>query len=184
MQSDKELIIRYLNGNEEALQELIQRHLKIVFNFAYRYVGNMHDAEDVTQEVFIKIWKHIEKFDTEKKFTTWILTITRNTALDHLKKKGVHVFADFENDAGENVLIEMLKDDSPLPDDLSIQKEHKAKLQAALVTLNPHQRSVLSLHYHDGLTFAQIGDMLHTSLNTVKSWHRRALLLLKEKLEK
>ncbi len=162
--------------------ELIQSHLKATYNFVYRYVGNAHDAEDITQDTFIKAWKNISKFDVSRNFKTWLFAIARNTALDFLKKKKAYMFADFENEVGENVLAKTLKDTAPLPDSLFDQKDTVDKLERAMTVLSPDQRAVLTLHYQEDLTFEEIGEVLKKPANTAKSLHRRALLALRAQL--
>lgn len=180
MKSDKELIDAYHAGDEQALHQLFERHLNGVFRFAYRYVKNTPDAEDITQDTFIKAWKGIRRFDNSKKFTTWLFTITRNTALDLLKKKKSLAFSDFENDWGENVLMETITDDKPLPVELSIFREEAAALQGVVKTLPKDYQTVLHLRYSEDLTFEDIAEVMGRPMNTVKSWHRRALLALRE----
>ena len=93
-ESDKQLIINYLKGDEKSLELLIQSYLKPIYSFVYRCTGNTQDAEDVTQEVFVKVWRNLKKFDQRKSFKTWIFAIAKNTAFDHLKKrKGDTIFS-------------------------------------------------------------------------------------------
>ncbi|MFA6919366.1 MAG: sigma-70 family RNA polymerase sigma factor, partial [Patescibacteria group bacterium] len=84
---DEQLVQQYLSGDEKSLEVLIQKYLKPIYNFVYRYVGDMANAEDLTQEVFVKVWKNIKKFDRKKSFKTWIFCIAKNTAFDYLRKK-------------------------------------------------------------------------------------------------
>ena len=85
--SDEQLVWDYLKSDEKSLELLIRRYLKPIYSFVYRYVGKAHDADDVTQDVFVKVWRNLKKFDREKSFKTWIFAIAKNTAFDHLKKK-------------------------------------------------------------------------------------------------
>lgn len=114
--SDEKLIEQYLKGDEKSLEILINRHLKPVYIFVYRLVGSQSEAEDVTQVVFVKIWKNIKKFDTKKSFKTWMYRITHNTAIDYLRKKKAVPFSAFENEEGENPVLDSLVDLAPLPD--------------------------------------------------------------------
>jgi len=132
--TDQELIANYLNGDEKALEILVKRYLKPLYNFAYKYTNSAHDAEDATQESFVKVWKNIGKYDRAKSFKTWIFTIAKNTALDLLKKKRPLVFSDFENNAGENMLMETLRDLSPLQDELSKNKSFSQMLWRTIAT--------------------------------------------------
>ena len=86
MQTDDELVLRALKGDDEALRLLVERYLKQVYRFVFHYLPSSEDAEDVTQEVFVKVWKHLRKFHRDQNFKTWVFTIAKNTALDFLKQ--------------------------------------------------------------------------------------------------
>jgi len=177
---DEQLIFDYLKGDEESLELLVQKYLKTIYSFTYRYVGNRQDAEDVMQEVFVKVWRNLKKFDQQKSFKTWIFAIAKNTALDRLKKKKVIPFSYFENERGENMITETLIDPSPLPDELLEKASMAQILTSAMEKLLPKYRMVLFLRYNDHFTFREIGESLGEPLHTVKGRHRRALILLKE----
>lgn len=189
MDSDQQLIADFLAGNEKSLEILIQRYLKPIYGFVYRYVGNAPEAEDITQETFVKVWKNLKKFDRSKSFKTWIFTIAKNTSLDFLKKsqsasggKKIIPFVDFENNKGENKFIETLADSSPLPDELLERAYIGKMLEAAINKLFPKYRLVLSLRRNGHFTFNEIAEALGEPLNTVKSRYRRALIMLKKLL--
>lgn len=181
---DTQLIADYMNGDEQSLEVLIGRYLDNVYYFVYRYVGDKQEAEDVTQEVFVRAWKNLKNFDSQKSFKTWIFTIAKNAALDTLKKKKTLNFSVFENENGENALFETLMDDALRIDAISEQKGIAVTLTKAIEFLSPAYQTVLSLRYHDDLTFATISEVLREHLNTVKSRHRRGLILLKDILKK
>lgn len=87
--SDEQLVVSYLKGDEKALEILIKRYLKLIYSFAFRFVSNSQEAEDIAQEVFIKMWRNLKKFDKNKKFKSWIFSIAKNTCLDTMKKKKI-----------------------------------------------------------------------------------------------
>lgn len=181
--TDAELIEEYTNGDESALPILISRYLKPIYNFVFRMVGES-EADDVTQEVFIKLWKNIKKYDSRQSFKTWAYRIARNTAIDRLRKKKEFVFSDFdiyENDG--NILSDNLADTAPLPEELLIKTENKLFLDNLLSQISPNYREVLLLHYEEDMTFDEMGKVLGKPLNTVKSQHRRALTKLRELLQ-
>ena len=109
-ETDKQLVYNYINGDGKVLEKLISRYLKPVYNFVYRISNSQQDAEDITQETFIKVWQKIKKYNPDKNFKTWLFTIARNTAVDWLRKKRNLVFSDFENSQGENYLENALND--------------------------------------------------------------------------
>ncbi|MFA6410840.1 MAG: RNA polymerase sigma factor [Candidatus Buchananbacteria bacterium] len=181
--TDDLLIKKYLkSGDEESLRFLFSQYLKIVYNFSFYYLGNYADAQDVTQEVFIKVWRNLKKFDTSKNFKVWVLTIAKNTCLDFLKKKKNIPFSAFEDEKGDNVLLETLADPEPMPDEIFAQKDVADFVSSALEQLPANYRVVLSLYYKEQLNFREISEALAEPINTVKSRHRRALILLKTNL--
>ena len=84
---EEQLVRDYLKGDENSLEILIGQYLKPIYSFIYRYVGNASEAEDITQEVFVRVWKNLKKFDQNKKFKTWIFGIAKNASIDWLRKK-------------------------------------------------------------------------------------------------
>ncbi len=117
--SDEKLIEQYLKGDEESLEVLIKRYLNLVFGFVLKYVNNQQTAEDITQEVFLKAWRNLKKLDKKQSFKSWLFTIAKNSSLDFLKKKNPVLFSRFENEKGENALINNLRDKSDLPDKIA-----------------------------------------------------------------
>jgi len=180
--SDEQLINAYFNGGTETMEELVRRYLKPIYKFVCRVLGSAADADDVTQEVFIKTWRQLKKFDQTKSFKPWIFTIAKNSCLDFLKKKRAIPFSEFENETGENLLTETLIDESPLPPELFERQEIIAHVLAALDKLTPAHKMVVLLHYHHNFTFEEIAVTLDAPMNTVKSRYRRALIKLRELL--
>lgn len=180
MDFDQKLIAGYFKGDEKSLEILIKRYLKPIYSFTYRYAGNSYDAEDITQEVFVKMWRNLKKFKRRKSFKTWIFTIAKNTSIDWLKKKKTILFSEFENEAGENMLTETLVDPAPLPQELLERAGVAQMLSSAMERLSSKYRMVLFLRYNDHFTFKEIAETLREPLNTVKSRHRRALMTLRK----
>jgi RNA polymerase sigma-70 factor (ECF subfamily) len=176
---DQELIDDYAKGDSGAFARLVDRHAKRVYNFVYRLLGNRDDAEDVTQETFLKIWKNLKKFRTGESFSAWLLTIAHNTAIDSLRKRKNVVFSDFGKEDAENIFAESIPDPEALPDELAAKAEDAEFLEKLLEKLPILHREVLLLHYKERLTFDQIGKILKKPLDTVKSQHRRALVKLR-----
>ncbi len=179
-ENDILLVENYLKGDEKSLEILIGRYLNPIYNFVYKYLRDPQSAEDIAQEVFVKVWRNIKKFNTKKNFKTWVFAIAKNTALDFIKKKKSVPFSEFENEEGENIFAETLADPSPLPDEIFEREDVGRVLNEAVEKLSPKYRAVLFLHYNDHFTFREIADILGEPLDTVKSRHRRALILLKK----
>lgn len=178
--SDRQLIAAYLDGKRQSLDVLVARYFKQIYGFAVRWVDSAEDAEDITQETFVKAWRHLKRFDTERNFKTWLFAIARNTARDFVKKKKAAPFSAFETDEGENILLETLADSAPLPDEMLERKDMGAMIKKMLKDLSPKQRHGLALRFDDDLTFRAIADILAEPLHTVKSRNRRALAMLRK----
>lgn len=169
--------------DEKSLESLVRAYLKPIYNFVYRYIGGADDAEEITQEVFVKVWRHLGKFDQSKSFKIWLFSIAKNTALDFLKKKKAVPFSELAVQEGENALAESLAAPAPLPQEILEKQDLAQRLNRALETLASKYRPVLFLRYNDHFTFREIAETLGEPLQTVKSRHRRALILLRKLLE-
>lgn len=173
---DKNLIQQYLKGDNKALEILIERYLKMIYGFVYKNVGSASDAEDVTQEVFIKVWKNIKKFDQDKNLKPWIFQIAKNTSIDFLRKKKTIPFSRFENEKGQNSLIENI---IATPLNLIEKLSDKKVILAAMAGLSDKEQKTINLRHTEGMTFEEIAQRLDEPANTVKSRHRRTLLRMR-----
>jgi len=180
--SEKQVIEDYLKGDAESFEVLIERNFKAIYRFIYRYIGSVQDAEDLTQDTFVKALRHFKKFDKEKSFKTWIFRIAKNTCLDFFKKKKSIPFSRFEKENGDNSILETLADPSLLPNELLEREGLGEALSGAMDKLSPKYRSVLFLRYNDHFNFREISEIFEESIHTIKSRHRRALILLKNLL--
>lgn len=180
--SDQILVKKYLQGDKQSLELLINQYLKPIYSFVYRYVGNEQEAEDITQEVFVKAWRNIKKFDQNKSFKTWLFLIAKNSCIDFLKKKRMIPFSEFDTEDGNNLIADTFADPSPLPQELLEKAEMAQMLNFALEKLPPKYRMVLFLRYNDHFNFREIAESLGEPLHTIISRHRRALAMLKKLL--
>jgi RNA polymerase sigma-70 factor, ECF subfamily len=177
--TDEQLIIEYLEGDEQALGFLVDRYLKDVYRFVYQLTKDGGMAEDVTQESFVKAWKKIRSFRQGSNFKTWLFAIARNTAIDWLRKHKEVQLSSFENIQGRNMLLESTAGIELLPSELLERAENTAYVTSLLEQLDPKYREVLTLRHSSNMTFEEIGEMLRRPLHTVKSQHRRALVMLR-----
>ena len=175
---DNKLVEEYLGGEEAAFSELVKKYLKPIYNFIFRLVSNRETAEDLTQEVFVKTWKNIKRYNPNKNFKTWLFAIAKNTTFDWLKKKKEIPFSAFEEKEGNNAL-ENISSDEFLPDEILERKNIAEELDAILQKLPPHYRAVLLLHYKEDFSLHEIAEILNESYNTIKSRHQRGLLKIK-----
>ena len=153
----------------------MRRYLKPIYNFVRQYLRAEDDAEDASQDIFFKVWKYAGRFKHGKRFKPWLYTIARNTALDHIKKRRASAFSELDDVENGLEFEDTLKDEEPLPDEIFESVESSAMLDTLLDTLHPDHRTVLILHYREEMTFNEIAIVMKKPMNTVKSWHRRAL---------
>lgn len=177
--TDEQLAHMAAEGDEGALEALVSRYLKPIYGFAYGFVHNSADAQDIAQDVFVKVWKNLHTYDRTKPFKPWLYRITKNTCLDFVKKKSSIPFSAFDTEGG-NWLTDTLADPSLQPDALAERSLRSGQLATAVKRLGSKYAEVISLHDAQGLRFREIAKMTRTSLNTVKSRYRRALKALKK----
>jgi RNA polymerase sigma-70 factor (ECF subfamily) len=181
-QSDEQLIEHYRQGDEAALTVLIERHFNSIYSYVFRFVKTTAEAEDVVQEVFIKVWRQIGRFKPGTGLRPWLFRIARNTAIDHLRKKKAIPLSMFEDNDGFGKLTAgneaVFMDTTSDVLEESIAREEKATLSAAVGQLPLQYREVLVLRAEENLTFEEIGTTIGKPLNTVKSLYRRGLVQL------
>lgn len=182
--TDEQLILKYHSGHPEVFETLVKRYLPSLYRFAYRFSGDVAEAEDIAQEVIVKAWKHLHRVDPSQSFKGWMFRIARNICIDHLRKKNAIPLSTFENDDGSNSLEDSLVDPIPLADEQMDRQQLSEVIRAALEALPAQYRIVLSLRYDEGLTLAEIAETLETPIETIKSQHRRGVLHLRKNISK
>jgi RNA polymerase sigma-70 factor, ECF subfamily len=182
MESDLKLIEKYSKEDGDDFSPIIERYLKSIYNFIYQFVRDKSVADDLTQITFIKAWKNIHRFDHKRKFRTWLYSITKNTALDHLKKKKSLPFSFFDDPDGNNPLSD-IRDESILPDEMLEREDLSRNIDQILNKLPDIYRIILMMRYRDDIDLREISHVLDISYNTVKSRHQRALLRLRKILD-
>lgn len=174
---DNQLINKYLKGDEKSLELLINKYLKSIYSFVYKNIGNPAESEDLTQEIFLKIWKNLKKFDKSKNFKPWLYQIARNTAIDYLRKKKAIPFSRFQTESGQNILLDTLTDDSK---DLLEDLHKKDIIEKVTLSLDTNERKLIDLRHKQGMSFQEISDIFKESINTIKSRYRRIIKNLEE----
>jgi len=173
MVHDWDLLRSYDNGDKQAFDALVQRHIKSIYNFAFRMSGNEADAEDITQITFVNAWSKLHTFSRGTNFKSWLFAIAHNAAIDVLRKKRDIPVTFLENDEGP-AIMNMLTDTEPMPDEITARAKDKKMLEKFLLELSIKDRELLLLYYHEHMTFAEISDMLSEPIDTIKSRHLRA----------
>ena len=180
--TDIQLVEASLSGDQKSLELLFKRYLRPIYGYAAGLVGR-DEADDVVQETFVRAWRHLSSFDTKRVFKTWLYRIAHNAAVDLLNKKRPTAFSDLDRPDDSASFEESIEDETDPISELLDRQDAAAHLRRALDALPVKQRTVLSLHYLDDLTFGEIGELLDEPLDTVKSRARRSLATLKKLLE-
>ena len=170
------LIQRAIRGDEFAFEQLVKEHQRLVYNTALRACRNREDALDISQEVFIKVWRALPKFRFESSFSTWIYRITVNAVTDHVKKdKAVYQTVELseinELSGGEQ------------PDDEVIKNDRITVLKSAMGKLSLEHKEIITLRDIEGYSYDEIANMLSLEVGTVKSRINRARSALKKILD-
>ncbi len=173
--TDTQIINLILNGDRKRFNSLIWRWEKPIFNFILRYLGNKELARDVTQKVFIRVYKNLNKLRDPAKFSSWIYQIASNLCKDEIKKMSHRDFISLdlvqENNEtdGHRLPGELLESEHSLPDANLNRKQVCNILQKALQQLPEEQRVVIIMKEYQGLKFKEIAEALNQPLNTIKS---------------
>ena len=179
---DAALVADYRAGDQAAFELLVARHLGPVHHFITRLTSDREIANDLAQEVFVKVWRAIDRFDDTHRFTTWLYTIARRTVIDWSRKRRPVLFSALTDPEGEAAELQ-IPDDAPLPDEQFATKATRTLVETALQELPPRYREVLILHYLEQLSFAEIGIILQAPTHTVKSQSLRGGRLLRAILQ-
>lgn len=184
IETDIDLILQYENGDKSSLNILVERYLGTVYNLAWRLLGRKEEAEDITQEVFLKVIKNLHTFKKDKNFKVWIISITRNTVIDYFRKKKHINFSSLDSNEEDRDSFEAGIVDEALDEYTVLEnKENLQKLEQALEFLTNNEKMIISLKHTEEMTFAEISEVMNEPLNTVKSRYTRALKKLKERLK-
>ena len=174
-ESDKEIVDKCLEGNGHLYEILVTRYQKKIYNIAYRFTGSKEDALDITQEVFIKAYNSLRKYDPNYKFSSWILKITTNYCLDIKKKKRVETV---------ELNLELKNNDITASAENSyIYKENQKAIYDAINALPEKYRILIILYHNQNQSYNEISKALNLPLTKVKNRLYRARLMLKEELE-
>ncbi|MCW5980135.1 MAG: RNA polymerase sigma factor [Bryobacteraceae bacterium] len=181
---DAALVARAQSGDPNAFEELIGRYERKVFRLARNITNNEHDAEDVLQETFLKAYSHLDGFQGNSKFYTWLVRIAVNEALMKLRKRKSDktVSMDEGIDTGEETMVREIAVWDDDPEQRYSQEELKAILQDAVQNLRPAFRTVFVLRDIEELSTEETARLLDLSIPAVKSRLLRARLQLRERL--
>lgn len=173
--ADEQALIRQIvQGNLRAYQVLVERYQRLVLHMVGRVIQQPEDAEDVCQEVFIKVYKHLPEYQFESKLSTWIASIAYRTAINQAQKasrQATQALPETDNDSGWLT-----------PEELLVHQDWKTFLHGQIAKLPVQYRTVLTLYHLDELSYEEIGQAMSMPEGTVKNYLFRARKLLKEAL--
>ncbi len=173
---DFELVKNLKEGNEKAFEEIVNIYKHLILNIIYRYTSNYDDAEDITQEVFVKVWKNIKSFKGKSKFSTWLYRITVNHCLNYINKHKKDPIS-FERVVGKGRV-------SNTPNsEIIYEKKNKAEIiREALSNLPDRQKIALILSKFEYKSYNEISHIMGVSISSVESLIFRAKVNLKKEL--
>src|SRR5687767_1182375 len=174
---DADVVTSFLDGEERAFQELVERYQTRLLNFIYRTIGDREKAEDLVQEVFIRVYRHLHRFDRSKKFSTWAYTIASNLAKNELRNRSRNPLVLFQTMQGsfedEDRPLQF-EDTTARPDDLFRKRHLRELVEDTVAKLPEHHREVFVLRELEGKSYEEIAEITDCNLGTVKSRLNRA----------
>lgn len=178
MRDDRLLLKQAQAGDLKAFEALIQLHSHGVYNLALGYTGRPHEAEEIAQTVFVKVWKALPQFRGGSSFSTWLYRLTINACTDHYRQEKKRR-GDLSLDDPD---LAPIPDTAPSPEEIVIRREEQAILRKALAELPEQHRIILILRELDGLDYKELAQVLDIEVGTVKSRLARARRALRDKL--
>jgi len=169
--TDFQVVERIQSGDDEAFDELMRRYKRPIINFIYRMLGDAGDADDVAQEVFVRLHRHIGEYLPRTKFSTWLFALARNAALDRLRWRKRHPSEPLDS----------------VPEPVSMSREIQTReigehIAAAVAQLPEDQRTAIVLAEYHGMSYAEMAAIMRCSEKSVESRLYRAKQTLRERL--
>ena len=180
MSADTDLISRAAGGDPSAFQALVERHRSMVYRIAYQFAGNHHDAEDIAQEVFIKVYRSLDRFRQDAQLTSWMYRIVMNACIDHRRRQRLAIAAPFGEEAEHRMLN--TPEDTPGPEDRAYAGELGQVLESEIGRLPNGQRVVFVMRHHQGMKLCEIAAALGLAEGTVKRQLHAAVHRLRQAL--
>jgi len=170
-------------GDEGAFEQLVERHQRLVIGTVGRMLGSGSDAEDIAQQVFVRVWKNAKRYEPRAKFTTWLLKITRNLVFNELRRRSRHPQVPLQSESDEEE--RPLKDEQAVAPDASLlEHELQQAVDAAIANLPETQRMAVVLRRYEELSYEEIAEAMEQSVSAVKSLLFRARTELRESLQR
>jgi RNA polymerase sigma-70 factor, ECF subfamily len=175
--NEKELIIKCQKGNKEAYSYFVNHYKRRAYFIAFGFVGSKDDAYDLSQDAFIKAFKHLKKFDTNKRFFTWFYKILKNNCLNFIRNRK-------DNFISDELFINQISSEYEAQPDIHNEKlEMQRFLWQSIETLNPELKEIILLKEFEEMTYKDISKLLEIPIGTVMSRLYSARKMLKNKME-
>src|ERR671919_594633 len=174
---DGHVVTRHLEGDPQAFGTLVDRYQTRLLNFINRTIGDRERAEDLVQEVFIRVFRHLHRFDQTKKFSTWIYTIASNLAKNELRNRSRNplvLFQAIRRPWQEEDRPLQFEDSTSRPDDMYRKRHLRELVESSVAQLPEHHRQVFVLRELEGKSYEEIAEITGCKLGTVKSRLNRA----------
>jgi len=178
--TDTEIISRILQGESAIFAQIVERYQNFVFTLVLRFTDNREDAEEISQDVFVKAYRSLADFRGESKFSTWLYTVVRTSCLTFLRKKRL----DTTSIDNERTFLQLENQESTFKADTVETKSRHAMVNEAIRLLSPDDSQLITLFYKGEQSLEEIGRIMGLEPNTVKVKLHRARHRLKEKMEK
>lgn len=172
--SDKELIARCLEGDQDSFAELVKRYKNLVYKVVSYYIKDAEEVKDVSQEVFLKIYKALKSYNPQYKFSTWSVIVTKNLCLDFVRKKRI---------PSESIdeLQNICRDDDT-PESRCVSRERSMEIRQLISTLPEKYKTLIVLYHEKGLSYKEMAEKLNEPMSIIKNRLYRARLSLRESI--
>ncbi|WP_010529104.1 RNA polymerase sigma factor SigW [Lentibacillus jeotgali] len=179
----QEKIKQVKRGDQSAFEDIVSFYQNKIYQHCYRMLGNKHEAEDISQETFIRAYVNIHSFDDKRKFSTWLYRIATNLTIDRIRKRKPDYYLDAEIKGTDGLdMYSQLATDSLLPEEEVQGMELQDYINQKISALPPKYRSVIILRYLEEFSLQEISDILNIPLGTVKTRIHRGREALRKKL--
>jgi RNA polymerase sigma-70 factor, ECF subfamily len=183
LERDAELMLRVRDGDETSFALLLQKHRNSVVHFLYRMVQNQAIAEELAQEVFLRVYRSRESYEPTAKFTTWLFRITTHLALNHVRDRRHDKLHESIDEQVEDAAPRQLADRVPNVEERLLKSARLAEIRVAIDQLPEKQRSAVLMHKYQEMEYSQIAAVLQCSESAVKSLLFRAYESLRGRLK-
>ncbi|MCR4435716.1 MAG: sigma-70 family RNA polymerase sigma factor [Clostridiales bacterium] len=169
--TDYELVQKCLQGDQDSFAELVSRYKKLIYSVVYKFINDREEVDDISQEVFIRIYKSLVGYNPQYKFSTWSVKIATNLCLDIIRKKKVNSVPMEE--------IERVSTEEDTPERKYLSKERALEIRQAIMELPEKYRTPILLYHQKGASYKEMSRMLNQPMSIIKNRLFRARLMLR-----